>query len=78
MTLPEIKQLKKTADILFEAGTPSTSFCRILNLDYQIVVGDDLDSGDGFYNMASEKNQPMRSLLKCCGYEYTIFGITKL
>lgn len=67
--------LKKTAIRLWQEGTPSTRFCRMLHNDYQIIFNEDIPSHDNFYNLSHPQNKPMIDLLRVLGFEYTQFGI---
>jgi hypothetical protein len=75
LTQEQKAKLAKTANNLFESGTPSLRFMRILHNEYQIICNDDLNSPDEFYNMKSEANKPMRELLNTLGFKHTNFGI---
>ncbi len=76
LTQEQKSKLSKTANTLFQSGTPSLRFMRILHNDYQIICNDDLNSPDDFYNINSEGNKPMKDLLNTLGFKCTNFGIS--
>lgn len=72
--IPYEEELKKTADRLFQDGTPTTQFMRILNQDIQYYAKEDIASSNDFY---TDRNE-MKKILHWLGYVSTEFGIAKL
>ena len=78
LTKYQKQKLIKTCEKLFQQGTPSLKFMRILHNDYQIICNDDLNSPDNFFSINKIENKPMLDLLNELGYVHSNFGICKL